>query len=179
MENAQNITKISPKMSKGLTALAIIGGISLFGYTLYKYFTKQVDLLKQFNWKVLDFGLDTLDLKVIKGTIKFRFSSISDVELEINKFYLDVYANGERVGYIEDVNTFIIPAKGYTDIPFAYTINPQFIIKNIVDIVAYTSKQKDAIITFDGYVKIKSGFISATVPIKSDCSVKNLECIMG
>jgi LEA14-like dessication related protein len=166
-------------MNKGLTAVAIIGGISLFGYGLYKYFTRQIDLLKQFNWKVLDFSLDTLDLKVIKGTIKFRFSSISDVELEINKFYLDVYANGERVGYIEDVNTFIIPAKGYTDIPFAYTINPQFIIKNIVDIIAYTTKQEDAIITFDGYIKIKSGFISATVPIKSDCSVKNLECVMG
>lgn len=163
-------------MKKGLTAAAIIGGVSLFGYALYKYFTRQVDLLKQFEWKVLDFSLDTIDLKVIKGTIKFRFASISDVELIINKFYLDVYVNGERIGYIEDVNTFIIPANGYTDISFAYTLNPQFIIKNVVDIVAYTTRSKDAILTFDGYAKIKSGFISATVPIKSDCSVKNLEC---
>lgn len=166
-------------MNKGLTAAAIIGGVSLFGYALYKYFTKQVDLLKQFNWKVLDFTLDTIDLKVLKGTIKFRFSSISDVELIINKFYLDVYVNGERVGYIEDVNTFIIPSNGYTDIAFAYTVNPQFIIKNVVDIVVFTTKAKDAIITFDGYAKIKSGFISATVPIKSDCSVKNLDCVMS
>lgn len=166
-------------MKKGLTAAAIIGGVSLFGYALYKYFTRQVDLLKQFDWKVLDFTLDTLDLKVLKGTIKFRFSSISDVELIINKFYLDVYVNGERVGYIEDVNTFIIPARGYTDISFAYTVNPQFIIKNVVDIVVFTSKNNDAIITFDGYAKIKSGFINATVPIKSDCSVKNLDCVVG
>lgn len=163
-------------MKKALTATAIVGGIAIFGYALYKYFAKQVDLLKEFNWKVLDFSLDVLDLQVIKGVIKFRFSSIADVELTISKFYLDVYINGDRVGYIEDVDTFIIPSKGYTDIPFSYTIDPQYVIKNIVDIIAYSTKRKDAIITFDGYAKISSGFISATVPIKSDCSVKNLEC---
>lgn len=166
-------------MKKGLTALAIVGGISLFGYAIYRYFVKQVDLLKEFSWKVIDFNFDVADLQVIKGVIKFRFASIADLELTISKFYLDVYINGDRVGYIEDVSTFIIPAKGYNDIPFSYTINPQYVIKNIVDILAYSTKLKDAIITFDGYAQVKSGFISATIPIKSNCSVKNMECVMG
>jgi hypothetical protein len=163
-------------MKKGLTALAIVGGISLFGYALYRYFTKQVDLLKQFNWKVVDFTFDIADLKVIKGIIKFRFSSIADLELVVSKFYLDVYVNGDRVGYIEDAQTFIIPANGYTDIPLSYTINPQLVIKDIVDIILTSTKLNDGIVTFDGYGQIKSGFISATVPIKTNCSVKNREC---
>lgn len=173
------VPKISPKMSKGITAAAIIGGVAVFGYSLYKYFTKQIELLKQFDYKVLDFTLDTIDLKTIKGIIKFRFSSIADVELTISEFYMDLYVNGERVGYIQDVNSFIIPANGYTDISFSYTLNPQYIIKNAIDIIAFTTRQKDAIIGFDGYAKVKSGFISATIPIKSDCSIKNLECTMG
>lgn len=166
-------------MKKGLTALAIVGGISLFGYAIYKYFVNQVNLLKEFSWKVIDFSFDVADLQVIKGVIKFRFASIADLELTISKLYLDVYINGDRVGYVEDVNTFIIPARGYNDIPLAYTIDPQYLIKNLVDIVVYSTKLKDAIITFDGYAQVKSGFISATIPIKSNCSVKNMDCTMA
>ena len=135
--------------------------------------------MKQFTYKVIDFTFDVADLQTIKGVLKFRFSSIADIELTIKKFYLDVYINGDRVGYVEDVNTFIIPAQGYTDIPFSYTIDPQYVIKNMVDIIAYSTKLKDAIITFDGYAQVKSGFISATIPIKSNCSVKNMECTLA
>lgn len=166
-------------MKKGLIALAIVGGISLFGYAIYRYFTKQIDLLKQFSWEVVDFTFDTADLKLIKGVIKFRFASISDIELTISKFYLDVYVNGDRIGYVEDSQTFIIPANGYTDISLAFTVNPQFIIKNVIDIILTSTKLNDAIISFDGYTQVKSGFISATVPIKSICSVKNMECSLG
>lgn len=163
-------------MKKGLTALAIVGGISIFGYALYRYFTKQIDLLKEFTWKVVDFSFDVADLKTIKGIIKFRFGSIADLELIVSRFYLDVFVNGDRVGYIEDSETFIIPANGYTDIPFSYTINPQLVLKNVVDIILSSTKLNDAIITFEGYAEVKSGFISATVPIKTNCSVKNREC---
>jgi hypothetical protein len=163
-------------MKKGLTALAIVGGISIFGYALYRYFTKQIDLLKEFTWKVVDFSFDVADLKTIKGIIKFRFGSIADLELIVSRFYLDVFVNGDRVGYIEDSETFIIPANGYTDIPFSYTVNPQLVIKNVVDIILSSTKLNDAIVTFEGYAEVKSGFISATVPIKTNCSVKNREC---
>jgi len=163
-------------MKKGLTALAIVGGISLFGYALYRYFTKQIDLLSQFTWKVIDFSFDVADLTTIKGIIKFRFDSIADLELIVSRFYMDVFINGDRVGYIEDSQTFIIPAKGYTDIPLAYTINPQLVLKDVVDIILSSTKLNDAIVTFEGYAEVKSGFISATIPIKSNCSVKNREC---
>lgn len=165
-------------MKKALTALAVIGGMSIFGFAIYKYFEKQIALLKQFTWKMIDFSVDTLDLQLIKGNIKFRFASTSDLEIVVSKFYLDLYVNDERVGYIEDTNTFIIPARGYTDIPFAYTLNPQLIIKNSVDIILLSTKLRDAVIKFNGYANIKSGFISTVVPVKTTCSVKNLDCTM-
>jgi hypothetical protein len=49
----------------------------------------------------------------------------------------------------------------------------------VVDIILTSSKLNDAIISFDGYAQVKSGFISATVPIKSICSAKKMECSLG
>jgi len=163
-------------MKKGLITIAILSGIGIFGYSIYNFYKKQADLLKQFKWKIIDFNLTDWSEDLIKGVISFRFESISDVEITINEFYLDLYFNGKKVGYIQDVSKFIIPAKGYNDIPFEFTLDPQFIIKGLVDIVAYATKQKDATITLDGYVNLKSGFIGATVPIKCNCSVANLDC---
>lgn len=163
-------------MKKGLATTGILVGVGLFGYAIYKYFANQVSLLKEFGWKVLDFNITDIDLQVIKGNITFRFSSIADLELIVSQFYLDFEMNGKRVGYLEDLRTFIIPAKGYSDITFQYTLNPQYIIKDAVDIILFSTKNSDAVITFDGYAKVSSGFIKATIPVKCDCSVKNLDC---
>ena len=76
-------------MKKALTALAVVGGMSIFGYAIYRYFEKQIALLKQFTWKMIDFTIDNIDLQVIKGNIKFRFSSVSDLEIIVSSFYLD------------------------------------------------------------------------------------------
>lgn len=163
-------------MKKALFATAVIGGVALVGYSIYQYFIKQVALLKQFTWKIVDLKLNVVDLTSVTGNITFRFTSIADLEITVTNFFLDVYVNGDRVGSIEDTNTFIIPSKGTTDIPFQFTIDPQYVLKNIVSIVSISTKMKDAIVSFTGFAQIKSGFISGTVPINTDCSIKNLDC---
>ncbi len=90
---------------------------------------------------------------------------------------MDLYFNGAKVGYIEDVSEFIIPAHGYNDIPFSFSIDPQFILSDIVDIIGIAFQSSDATITLDGYVSMKSGFISATLPIKCNCSLKTKDCV--
>jgi hypothetical protein len=70
----------------------------------------------------------------------------------------------------------LIPAKGYSDIPFEFTLLPQVIIKDAIDLIAYSTRMRDTSIQLVGFVKVKSGFISATIPINCTCSVKNLDC---
>jgi hypothetical protein len=98
------------------------------------------------------------------------------LEFIIEEFILKVYINGQEAGYVNDITTSLIPANGYSDIPFEFSINPQYLLNDVSDILAYTLKQKDAIITLNGYVSVKSGFVKATVPIKCNCSVQKLEC---
>ena len=166
-------------MKKVWVGLLSIGGIGLVAYGLYSYFQKQATLLKDFKWKIQSFNLDTISLQLIKGSVTIRFSSISDLEFLVTEFILKVYINGQEAGYVNDITQSLIPAQGYSDIPIAFTIDPQYLITDVSDILAYTMKQKDAIVTLNGYVSVKSGFVSATVPIKCDCSIQKLDCNCG
>jgi hypothetical protein len=163
-------------MKKAIIGLFAVGGLGLVAYGLYSYFQAQAKLLKDFQWKVIKFDLKNISLQLVKGSVTIRFSSTSDLEFIIEEFLLKVYINGQEAGYVNDISQSLIPAKGYSDIPFEFSVNPQYLIKDVSDIIAYTLKQKDAIITLNGYVSVKSGFVKATVPIKCDCSVQKLEC---
>lgn len=166
-------------MKKVLVGVFSIGGIGLVAYGLYSYFKKQATLLKDFKWKIQSFNLDTISLQLIKGSVTIRFSSISDLEFLVTEFILKVYINGQEAGYVNDITQSLIPAQGYSDIPIAFTLDPQYLISDVSDILAYSMKQKDAIITLNGYVSVKSGFVSATIPIKCDCSIQKLDCNCG
>jgi hypothetical protein len=87
-----------------------------------------------------------------------------------------MYLNNNYIGWIEDKSEFVIPAKGFSDIPIGFSINPQQIFKNIFDIISVGSRLKDAIFSFDGAVQVRSGFISTSVKLKCDCSIKNYDC---
>jgi len=164
-------------MKKALITTAILGGVGLLGYSIYRFYKNQFDLLKAFKFEVLSFDLNDLTLNNITGKIKFRFHSVSDIEITIKEFYMTFGFNKEDVGYIQDSGqSHLIPANGYNDLEFEFELNPQFIIKNAVDIVAYATKQKDATITLDGNISVSSGFVHATVPIKCNCSIAKLDC---
>ena len=162
-----------------VVGLLILAGLGLATYGVINYFKQQANLLKEFTWKITSFQLDTITLQEVKGNIVIRFSSISNLEFIIEQFILDVYINGQKSGYVNDITQSLIPANGYSDIPIAFTINPQYLFSDATDVLAYTLKQKDAIITLNGYASVKSGFISATIPIKCNCSIQNLSCDCG
>ena len=161
-------------MNKKIITGAIIGGIALFGYSIYYYIKKQTELLKNFQWKILDFGIKQFDAQVIKGTLSVYFSSESDVEITIKQFLVNFYFNGVYVGYVEEQSKFVIPAKGSAIIPLEYTLNPQLIIGNITDIIAYATKEKDGNISIRGNASVKSGFISSSFPIEYDTKISEL-----
>ena len=155
---------------------AILGGVGIIGFAIYSYFKKQYDLITDFEWKVLDLKFDSVSPNLLKGRIKFRFENKSDIEITISNFYLDMYLNQTYIGWLSDTRVFVIPARGFNDIEFGFSVNPQLLIKNAIDIVTLGSKLKDAVFSFDGVIGAKSGFVKADVKIECDCSVKNMDC---
>jgi LEA14-like dessication related protein len=153
-------------------ALLIFGGISLLGFGLYRYFKKQADILKDFTWKVSGFKLIKLTLNELSIDVSILFSSKADIEAKINKLYLDIYVEGKNVGFVQEVKSFIIPANGSTNIPLHISINPQSVFKNIFDVSLGVAKSKDLRLKLDGYANIRSGFISTTIPVVYETTIK-------
>lgn len=164
-------------MSKKIVlGTAIVGGVGLFGYAIYRFYQKQIKLLKDFKWKITGLNIKSFETNRVTGTIDIRFTSDSDIEIVIKNFYLDIYINGVYVGYILDNRENVIPARGYNDLSFDFSFNPQLVFSNILQIVTSGIRSSDTKMGLVGFIKLKSGFIGATVKINCDCSVKTLDC---
>jgi LEA14-like dessication related protein len=159
---------------KNIIIASIIGGVGIFAYSIYRYIKIQADLLQKFSYKIIGINFDKFDANLIKGNISVLFTSESDVEVVVKSFYLDFYLNGNRVGYIEEGTEFIVPSRSSTTIPLSFTLNPQLVFTNVVDLIEYTMKTKDASIYISGYAKLKSGFISVTLPIEYNTTLTEL-----
>ena len=161
-------------MKKLIVVTGIIGGLGLIGYSIYNFYIKQFYLLKQFTFKVTGFHIGQMTENLINGTVSFNFCSISDIEILVEAFYLDFFVEGKKVGYINDTSGatgMLIPAKSCNELSFDFSINPQLIFGNVVDIAQLILKQKDVLITLTGSVQLKSGFIKTTVPLSFTCSI--------
>jgi LEA14-like dessication related protein len=149
-------------------SLAAVG----LGYALYRYVLLQSKLLQKYEYKIIGFKINKLKPTELSFNVKVRFTSKANIDAEIKKIYLDVYFEEKKVGYIIEEKPFIIPAKGSSDIELNYTFNPQYVVGNIIEILLGGAGKKDFNFGLEGYAKVKSGLIGATVPIKYKTTIK-------
>ena len=152
--------------------LFIVGGLSVLGYGLYRYFKTQGDLLNKFTWKVSGFKIINLSLTELSANVDFLFTSVSDIEAKVEKLYLDLYINNVNVGFVSEDKSFIIPARGSSTIPIHVSINPKVVLSNLIDLTFGSAKNKDVMFKLNGFANVKSGFISTTLPITYETSIK-------
>jgi hypothetical protein len=153
-------------------AILVFSGLGLLGFGLYRYFKTQADLLSKFTWKVSGFKIKKFSSKEISIDVIFLFTSIADLEVKVNKLYLDLYLQDKNVGFISQDTPIIVPSRGSANIPLSISINPQYIFKNLIDVTLGIAKSKDIMFKMDGYANVKSGIISTTLPIKYQTSLK-------
>lgn len=170
----QNTTPTKPFNKGYLIGGLIILGTAVFGISLYTYFSNQTKLLKDFKYKILDFGIKDFTLQTIKGTLTIQFISTSEIELVVKEFFVDFFFNGARVGYVSSTQEMLIPAKSSSVFSFEYTLNPQLVFTNFTDILAYTTRQKDGVFEMKGKAIVKSGFITLPLPIEYKTTISEL-----
>jgi hypothetical protein len=61
-----------------------------------------------------------------------------------------------------------------TPVTTQFTLNPQLILGDLVNIIAFSSQYEDAKMEIVGKAKVKSGFISATINIDFSSTIKEL-----
>jgi hypothetical protein len=157
---------------KGLKALLIASGVGIIGYALYRYYKKQIDFLKDYEYKVTGLRLVTLTSDNASFDVDTRITNISNVEAKVTEIYLDLYVNNALVGNINEVKDILVKANGSSDFSFRISFNPKIVLKNIINIVTLSVALKDVVVNLKGYIKVKSGIITTSIPFEYSTTLK-------
>jgi LEA14-like dessication related protein len=159
---------------KYLKPALIISGLGVIGYALFRYYKKQIDFVKDIQYTISGLKIVNISKEDVTFEIFLKVYNASNVEAKVTEIYLDVMMNGTKVGSINESNEFTIMPTQTTDVSYKFSFNPSLIIKNIVNILTLTVQLKDVVIVGDGYMKVKSGFLSTTIPFAYQNTLKNL-----
>ena len=153
-------------------ALLIIGGLGLLGFGLYRFFKVQTKALLDFTWKISKVSIVSLTKTELSMDVTFLFTSKADIEAKITRLYLDIYLNGQNMGFISENKEFVLPAHGSSSVPLHISINPQAILRDLINLVLGFVKDKDFMLKLKGFANVKSGFIATTLPIEYETSIR-------
>lgn len=152
-------------MKKTTIAILSILGVGGIGYAIYRFYKKQFALLADFDYEISGIRVNKLSLNNISLDISVRFGNKSKIEATVSEIFLDVFLEGQKVGFISDNKPFVIPSNGTSDVSMNVTFNPQLIFKSALPIILSGISKKDLNFMFKGNANIKSGIVSTTLPI--------------
>lgn len=159
---------MNPKVK---TFLWVVGsGFAAFG--IYKYFKWQFGLLKNYTYQITGFKFVTLNTQLVTLDVNMRFFTKSNIEVKVNRVYIDVKLNGVSAGFLNESNPLIIPAKGFSDMSLRLSFNPKLVVSNLYDLLTQSFATSDIKITFEGYANVQSGIIQTTLPIEYSTTLK-------
>ena len=151
---------------KGLKTISIIAGVGLIGYAIYRYYQKQVGFIKDITYQITGLKIREFSKSRVSLDISATIFNASNVEATVTQMYLDVFINGIRVGNVNEIKDINILPKKSSNIEFNFAFDPTLIAKNIVDLISLSVSTKDIVIDIKGYIKVKSGFLSTSVPFE-------------
>lgn len=159
---------------KNLKPILIVGGLGVIGYAIYRYYIRQVSFLKDITYKVTGLRIRSLKKDQVSLDITAQIYNASNVEATVKEIYLDAFLNGIKVGNVNEVKDIqILPSKS-SIISFNFTFNPSIIGQNIVDLISLSVAAKDIELSLNGYVKVQSSFLTATLPFEYKNNLKSI-----
>jgi LEA14-like dessication related protein len=158
---------------KAIKSLVIFSGLGIIGYALYRYYSKQIDFLKDITYQVVGFKIAKVSANNVSVDITNRIYNASNVEAVVSELYLDFLLNGVRIGQVNEVKDIVIKPQQTTDVTYRFTFDPKLVIKNVVDLITFSVAAKDMTFVAKGYAKVKSAFLKTTIPFEYKNTLKN------
>jgi LEA14-like dessication related protein len=144
----------------------IVGGISIIGYALYRYYLKQIDFVKDIQYQITGVNVLSIDASRVSLEILSKIYNASNVEASVEQMFLEVKMNGIKVAEINEMKDINIQPSKFTDISFVLNFNPRLLGQNLLNLITLTIGAKDIFLDITGFVKVKSGVIRASIPFK-------------
>jgi LEA14-like dessication related protein len=158
---------------KNLKAILVFSGLGIIGYSLYRYYNKQITFLKDITYQVVGVKIVKIATDNISLDITNRIYNASNVEATVTEMYLDFYLNNVLIGNVNEAKDLVILPLKTTDITYRFMFNPKLVVKNLVSVVTFAVSAKDMTFEAKGYAKIKSGFVQTTIPFEYKNNLKS------
>jgi LEA14-like dessication related protein len=159
---------------KNQKSIFILSGLIIIGYSLFRYYRKQVDFLKDITYQIVGVGIRNISLSEVTLDISAKIFNASNVEATVKEIYLDVIMNGVKVGNINEIKDISILPSQTSVVSFSFSFSPRLIAGNVINILSLTTMLKNVIFTLQGFVKVQSSFITTTIPFEYENNLKNL-----
>lgn len=159
---------------KNLKPFLVVGGLGVIFYALYRYYNQQVSFLKDITYQVKGLRVKSFKKNAVSLDITAQIYNASNVEAVVKEIYLDAFVNGIKVGNVNEVKDIQILPSQSSIISFNFTFNPTIIGKNIVDLISLSVAAKDINFQLNGFIKVKSGFLTATLPFQYQNNLKSI-----
>lgn len=157
---------------KGLRTILILSGAGMIGYAIYNFYKKQISFVKNIDYRINKIKVLKIDRQLLSIELTFRILNYSNIDAEVSEIFLDFFINDNKAGNIQESKTIIIKASGQTDVSFVFNIQPTLVFMNLANILNMSAAIKDAKIKAQGYVRLKSGMLSTTVPYEYNTTMK-------
>jgi LEA14-like dessication related protein len=157
-----------------LKPIALIAGLGLIGFAIYRYYQRQLKFLEDITYKVIGLQIKKFTLQSVSLDITTQIFNASNIEATVKEMYLDAYINGVKVGNVNEVKDILILPQKSSIVTFNFTFDPRIIGKNIVDIITGSLASKDLVFDVKGYMKVKSGFLTLPLPFEYRNNLKSV-----
>jgi LEA14-like dessication related protein len=152
----------------------IVGGLGVIGFALYRYYLKQINFLKEITYQVTGLNIRSITANQVSIDITTKIYNASNVEATVKEIFLDIFINNVKVGNVNEVKDILILPRQTTEITFNFSFNPRLIGKNLLDIISLSVAAKDVIFDAKGYIRVKSSFITTSIPFEYQNNIKSL-----
>lgn len=159
---------------KALKPILLLSGFGIIGYALYRYYTKQVDFLRNITYQIKSLKVKNISENLVSIDVSAMIYNASNVEAIVSEMYLDVFINGIKVANVNEVKDILIKPTQSTTIDFNFSFNPRRVAQNLVSLLLSTATSKATNLTIDGYVKVRSSFIKTTIPFAYENNLSTL-----
>jgi len=154
--------------------LIIVALVAVVGTGLYFYYKKQSTLLQEMRYDIVGFNVQQVTSDKIIVNMKLRITSDSVLQTEITDLNIDIYVDDVKIGTVNNLAKFILPAKGYTIVDTKVTILPGEASKSALDLVYGFIRTNDTRVRIEGYAKAKIAGINIPTPISYSTTLKEI-----
>lgn len=144
----------------------------LTGLALYMKYQWELTYKLVYNYK--NFKLNFISKDKITITFDFVLENKGDLEINVEKIDIDVYANEVYATRIYADKTLPIKAKSTTSVPMQMIFSPQLIFKNINQLAFGASSLDDMRIKFKGKIKVRKLGMNIPIPFIYSTTYKEL-----